>query len=107
MPNITFRVWISDWIKPAIVIGVVSGLIALTCLAYVVWVNRSSRNLALAVGALGGAIALMLVQLFFELRSPAGEKGVLSVEYIIDRAVRNIRQWSYRPGSGTWRVTVE
>ena len=96
MPTI-LRVWTSDWLKLAIGIGFVSGMTALICLMYVVWVNGGSRNLALAAGALGGAIALMIVQLVFELRSPAGEKEVISVEYIIDCAIPNIRQWSYQP----------
>jgi hypothetical protein len=95
-----------DWLKLAIGIGVITGVIALVCLACLVWANGSSRNLALGSGALVGSIVLMGIQFAFELRSST-ERDFVSVEYTIDRAVPTIRQWSYAPNGSGWRIGVE
>lgn len=106
MPVLPLRALPFDWLKLAVGIGAISGVIALVCVACLVWTNLSSRNLALASGALVGAIVLMVTQLAFELRQST-EKDFLSVEYTIDREVPNIRQWIYSPTASGWRIGVE
>jgi hypothetical protein len=53
MPILSLRVFTFDWLKIALGVGAISGLVALVCLGCVVWANGNSRNLALAGGALG------------------------------------------------------
>jgi hypothetical protein len=106
MPVIPLRALPFDWLKLVLGIGAFSGAIALICLACVVWANGSSRNLALAGGALVGAIFLTVIQLAFELRSST-ERDFLSVEYTIDRAVPIIRAWIYRIHGSGWRIGIE
>jgi hypothetical protein len=106
MPILSLRVFTFDWLKIALGVGAISGLVALVCLGCVVWANGNSRNLALAGGALVGAIVLMAIQLAFELRA-ATEQDFFSVEYTIDRAVPYIRQWIYGIHGSGWRLGVE
>jgi hypothetical protein len=96
---------VPDYLKVALWVSGLGGIVALICLGYVVWSNGNSRNLALGAGALLGSVILMAVQLLFELRSPPTETDTLSIEYTIDQAVPQIRQWSYRHGG--WRVSLE
>lgn len=65
--------------------------------------NAASRSLGLAFGTLFGAIALVGVQLHFELESSSLYED-LSTEVTIDRAKPEIRQWKY-PSFGGWRLT--
>ncbi len=106
MPILSLRVFAFDWLKIALGVGAISGLVALVCLGCVIWANGNSRNLALAAGALVGAIVLMAIQLAFELRAVT-EQDFFSVEYTIDRAVPYIRQWIYSVHGSGWRLSVE
>jgi hypothetical protein len=96
---------VPDYLKVALWVTGLGGIVALICLGYVVWSNGNSRNLALGAGALLGSVILMAVQLLFELRSPPTETDNLSTEYTIDQAVPQIRQWSYRHSG--WRIGLE
>lgn len=106
MSFISLKIWTFDYIKIALLVSIISGLISGICLGYVAWENGNSRNLALGAGTLAGAALLMGVQLLFELRRPAVTKDVFSVEYTIDRAVPSIRQWAYSRSS-SWRADAE
>jgi len=96
-----------DWLKVVIVLGAITGMIALICLVCVVWMNAASRNLALAMGALGGSLFLVVTQLYFELRSPPVTKDFITAEYMIDRAAPLITAPRYRTYGGAWRAIFE
>jgi len=90
----------------AITIACVCALIISVATAItVVWQNRGSKNIALAVGALTGATMLFVIQLRFELQTVTTNEFMLA-EFGIDRAKPEIRQWKYRPGSSS-RASVE
>jgi hypothetical protein len=79
---------VPDYLKVALWVSGLGGIVALICLGYVVWSNGNSRNLALGAGALLGSVILMAVQLLFELRSPPTETDTLSTEYTMTRRCR-------------------
>src|SRR2546425_12988915 len=79
---------------------------ALVFAIFIAWSNAASRNLALATGALGGAMLLFLVQLPFELRGST-EKTFFTAEYTIDRQKPGIRQWRYKLGAARLGLPAE
>jgi hypothetical protein len=58
-----------DTLRIAVWVAVVATAVAAACLIYLLSENSGSRNIALATGAVLGALALLAVQLRFELRS--------------------------------------
>jgi hypothetical protein len=80
--------WIALWAGGAAVV------LAAVCLGYLVSQNLASRNIALATGALAGAVILLGIQLLFELRAEE-RTDFITAEYTIDRAKPEIRQWTY------------
>jgi hypothetical protein len=90
---------VCDTLRIAVWAGVVATAVAGACLVYVLSENSGSRNIALATGALLGALALLAVQLRFELRSEPST-DFITAEYTIDRAKPEIRQWKYDNDQG-------
>lgn len=88
-----------DLLKLALVLNLValgaSGVAALVLVGY----NARSRNLALATGALLGAITFFGIQVYFELQR-SGKYDFISTELTIDRAKPEIRQWIYSSDAG-------
>jgi len=96
-----------DWLRIIIVIGAITGAIALICLGCVVWANGASRNLVLAAGALAGAVVLLVTQLYFELKGSL-TKDFITAEFTIDRAGPWIRAPNCgKYGSGRMRSELE
>jgi hypothetical protein len=96
-----------DWLKLAFWIGSITGVIAWMCFAYVLfWGNGGSRNLALAFGALTGAIILLGMQLWFELRTDPTH-DFLTAEYTIDQNVGWIGRPDCNQRSSSWRPVFE
>jgi hypothetical protein len=83
-----------DTLRITVWVGAVAVGVAAACLAYLLSQNLGSRNIALATGALAGAVMLLGIQLVFELR--ADERiDFITAEYTIDRAKPEIHQWKY------------
>src|SRR5215472_2564367 len=96
-----------DWLRIIIVLGAITGAIALICLGCVVWANGASRNLVLAAGALAGAVVLLVTQLYFELKGSL-TKDFITAEFTIDRAGLWIRAPNYgKYGSGRVHSEVD
>jgi hypothetical protein len=55
---------------------------------------RFAENIALATGALAGAVLLLGIQILFELRADEST-DFITAEYTIDRTKPEIRQWNY------------
>jgi hypothetical protein len=79
-----------DWLKLAVGVGAITGVLALVCLFSLVWVNGGSRNLALASGALVGSIVLMVIQFVFELRSSIDRDFFQSNIQLTERFLRYV-----------------
>jgi len=95
-----------DPIKIAAVVGLIAAVALAFCIGYIVTQNLSSRNLALAVGAMAGSVLLLVVQLAFELRPDRLRPRLISAEYTIDRSKPQIRQADYTATSG-WRLSLD
>ena len=88
-----------DTLRIALWAGVATVVIAAACLGYLVSQNLGSRNIALATGALAGAVILLGIQLVFEFRADE-QTDFITAEYTIDRAKPEIRQWKYESDQG-------
>ena len=94
-----------DVVKIALIVSIVALVVGLVTAIVVAVENAGSRNLALAVGALGAAMILFLIQLPFELQRSISRDRI-STELTIDRAKPSIRQWIYSVNAG-WRINAE
>ena len=88
-----------DSLRVAVWVGMAAAAVASVCLIYLLSQNSGSRNIALATGALLGAVVLLAVQLRFELRSEPST-DFITAEYTIDRSKPEIRQWNYDTDQG-------
>jgi len=79
-----------DPIKIALWLGGASLLVGLGCAVYIVTANGSSRNIALGFGAVFGACAVFLVQLYFELQ-PSSTTDDFPIEFTTDFQSQGIR----------------
>jgi len=68
-------------------------------LAFFIWANRDSQNLALGYAALIGAIGLLVIQVVLQL-TPSVKYDFINVEYTVDRLMPEIRQWTYPMENG-------
>jgi hypothetical protein len=57
-----------DPIKPAFWIGGIALAVSVVCLSYVAYVNLSSRNIGIGLGAFVGACVIFSFQLWFDLQ---------------------------------------
>ena len=83
-----------DPVKIALWLGGIALTIALICATIITLYNGSSRNLGLALGALGGAVILFVVGIYFELK---GSKTTddFGIEFVIDLPKKEIRRAAY------------
>jgi hypothetical protein len=79
-------------------LGGASALLILICGFLVISQNAGSRNLVLAFSTLIGALVLLAINLWFELRPTDPEYTQISVNYTLDRAAPAIRQWKMPRG---------
>ena len=79
-----------DPIKYALWVGGFSLAITVACAFYLVWVNGGSRNLALGLGALVGALVIFALQIAFELKGTATSSDFV-VEFVVDYQQKNAR----------------
>jgi hypothetical protein len=84
-----------DWLRFVVWVQVFSLAIAIAAAVILVYNNLASKTLVLAASAFLGAVVLFGVNLWTELHGGAPTRDRLSVEYVIDRAERFIRTWSY------------
>lgn len=70
-----------DSLRIAMWAGAAAAVLAAVCLVYLVSQNLGSRNIALATGALAGALVLLVIQLLFELHAEEST-DFISAEYI-------------------------
>ncbi len=80
-----------------LVLGGASALV-LICGFLVISQNAGSRNLVLAFSTLTGALVLLAINLWFELRPTGPEYTQISMSYTLDRAAPAIRQWKMPRG---------
>src|SRR5262245_15611688 len=92
-----------DWLKLVLWIGGVALAISLLATAILVYNNIASKTVVIAASAFVGATFIFAINLWAELRGST-VRDRLSVEYVVDRAERIIRSWSYRSGQ---RLHVE
>jgi hypothetical protein len=92
-------------LTPVLFLNIVAILIVLGTAFLLVLQNGSSRNLALALGALVAATVVFGIQLYFELQ-PSTTQDTLSTVLTIDREIPEIRQWSH-DANYTARIDIE
>src|ERR1700730_7468224 len=88
-----------DSLRLALYVGLAALGLMFVSLGYFAWQNTGSRNLALATATLAAAGILFVVQLRFELRANE-QTEFITMEYTIDRAKPEIRQWAYSLSEG-------
>src|SRR6202030_3375367 len=81
--------WI-DPMRPAIWVGGIALVISLVCLGYVAFVNLSSRNIGLGLGAFVGACIISAMQLWFDLHRTVSSEDI-AAEVVIDYQSQAIR----------------
>lgn len=81
--------WI-DPMRPAIWVGGIALVISLVCLGYVAFVNLSSRNIGLGLGAFVGACVIFAMQLWFDLHRTVSSEDI-AAEVVIDYQSQAIR----------------
>jgi hypothetical protein len=71
------------------ILGIViaSAILLIVAAFLITYENRDSRNLALALSALIGAIVLFWIQLFFELKSTITYSSTITAQFTVDRGV--------------------
>jgi hypothetical protein len=84
----------NDPVRIALWLGGASLTIALICATVITLYNGNSRNLGLALGAVGGAVILFVVGVYFELQ---GSKTTddFGIEFTIDLSKKEIRRTAY------------
>jgi hypothetical protein len=78
-----------DPIKYALWIGGLGLAITLGCGLYIAWVNGSSRNLALGLGAVAGACVIFGLQIAFELKGTTASEDFV-VEFVVDYQQKDV-----------------
>ena len=84
------------------IVAAVFGVILLTIFAYM---NPGSRNISFAIAALFASIAMLVLNLLFDLQGSTMET-MIPTQYTIDGRTPRIRQWIYPPYLGD-RYTTE
>src|SRR5713226_9204740 len=94
-----------DLLWLAIITGGIAVLVIVICFGYLTYENAGSKTFLLAAAALASALLVFCIQAFFELQ-PSEAKTFVTIEYTIDRAKPEIRQWQYSQGV-VWRIHTE
>jgi hypothetical protein len=94
-----------DFLWPAIVAGGIAVFVIVICFGYLTYENVGSKTFLLAAAALASALLVFCIQAYFELQ-PSETKTFITIEYTVDRAKPEIRQWDYGRNLG-WRIHTE
>jgi hypothetical protein len=78
-----------DPVKCALWVGGFCLVITLFCWGYIAWVNSGSRNIALGLGALGGAFVVFILQIIFELKASSTSTD-FAIEFVTDYQIKEV-----------------